>query len=144
MNDLRFRDVRPEAPLGEHDYAEIRRAVIDATKRREGSAIFLRMRIAAAAIVLASAFVSALLFIRPRPVPHAIPAAAPALRVQQSPPPAIAAPPAPQPAAVAEMPRPVRNTKHHKPALVAHADRAPVVIQLQTSNPDIQILWIAQ
>ena len=132
-------DFRGPLPLDERDFAEVRRNVMKKLERRPIAPIVFRFAIAAAAVIV----LAIILFPRPQTPakpPQAVHKAIP-----------IVVPPAP-PIEVAQTP-PVKKPlpkPHRKPEhLVAASTGGPppdseVTINIQTADPNIRIVWIAQ
>jgi hypothetical protein len=139
---MRLDEFRNELPFGDDELRAIREQVMNriAQKPRRGPAwlgMFLRASLVAAALVL--------LVVRPmrENVPVVVPLATHTpLVVARAP---IVTPPTehplPRPKRVSRRPRPIEHTE--PPPASAESAPAPVRIELQTSNPDIRILWIA-
>jgi len=147
-----FRDVRREQPLKDADFAAIRATVLERVARRPRR-VAMRFALALAAI-LAIAALALGAYVR-------LQRESPAVTAQAAPPrPRPAAPVAPVPltapatiASAAEVRTAAPHRRHHRtvhrPAAVfARAaspadDTKPVItVHLQTSNPDIRIIWI--
>jgi len=129
-----------EAPLTDADYAAIRRNVLAAInpKRR----FSLAFRLAFAAIVVTFA-----VLITPRPSPPQIPMTVDRAKLAVATPPPItnSQPPTPN----HQSPQhPAPSTQHPAPGPRHSAPNAPsplppVRIEIQTSDPDVRIIWIA-
>lgn len=161
MNDLRFRDFRADQPLGDDSFASIRRAVLNETRTPQLRFVRIWLRPAIAAVLLISFLSFALFLMHPRvgvptaeqpktPAAAAGPTTAPTVTSAPGPSarstvPDLAPAPAVPPAQVQSVARVARHHKRPAPeSRVATAAHEPVVIQLQTSDPDIRIIWIAR
>ena len=129
------------APFDEKAYAEIRSRVLEKISRKPVASPFLpRLAWGLAAVV----FVAVLLgsrFIDHRGEPRPIAAKIPEVI---TPPPPAAAPPAP-PSVIAERREPPRAQKRRRPAAPpVQAALVKVRMEIQTSDPNIRIIWFTQ
>lgn len=149
---LSFHEFRADHPLTDDDFASIRRAVVNEihSPERRPASTFLKPAIATAVVVVL--VVAALVLSHPWPAAPIASRTSPPVAVRHATPPVVvkAPPPEAEVAAVPETPtRPARPHHTHRSqaapaALVATVEQEPITIQLQTSNPDIRIIWIAQ
>ncbi|HXO18790.1 MAG TPA: hypothetical protein VOA87_02570 [Thermoanaerobaculia bacterium] len=148
MNEkLPFKDVRVKQPLTDADFAAIRATVLAQVARRRR---FPMARLALAATIVAAIALGAFVALH-RPPQHLAARIAPP---SHRPLPSITATPttpaiaAAAPLAEAPATQPARRRRRHpvappQPMLAATGDeQAAITFQLQTSNPDIRIIWI--
>ena len=130
------------APFDEKAYAEIRSRVLEKISRQPVASPFLPRLAWGLAAVLFVAILLASRLIDHREEPRPIAAKIP--EVVATPPPAPAAPPEP-PLVVAERREPPRAPKRRRPsAPPAQAELVKVRMEIQTSDPNIRIIWFMQ